>query len=88
MTDIHSWFGLTYSNYLVMPRAVLQSMPADWQEEFVTLLDEARDRFGGLNWPESYAVLARGADGRFTHDPIPHYDRGRTRLEPSPPKWG
>jgi len=25
--DIHTWFGLTYANYLVLPRTLLQSMP-------------------------------------------------------------
>lgn len=25
---VHRWFGLSYANYLIMPRAQLQSMPA------------------------------------------------------------
>jgi hypothetical protein len=37
---IHSWFGLTYANYLVLHRALLQSMPLRWQREFVNLLEE------------------------------------------------
>ncbi|EFC79182.1 hypothetical protein FrEUN1fDRAFT_7713, partial [Parafrankia sp. EUN1f] len=32
---IHTWFGLSYSNYLVLPRSLLQSMPDRWQEPFV-----------------------------------------------------
>jgi hypothetical protein len=35
---IHGWFNLTYANYLVIPRSILQSMPGDWQTSFVALL--------------------------------------------------
>src|SRR5688572_2062061 len=28
--DIHSWFGLSYANYFVAPRSLLQSMPEAW----------------------------------------------------------
>lgn len=79
--DIHTWFGLAYANYLVVPRSVLQSMPEDWQHRFTALLDEAHAAFGHLDWP-SYDVRAKGEGGRYRRDPIPHYDRGRTRLEP------
>ena len=37
---IHSFFGLSYAHYLVLPRSVLQSMPAKWQKKFVKLLNE------------------------------------------------
>jgi hypothetical protein len=81
--EVHRWFSLSYANYLVLPRSVLQSMPLEWQERFVDVLAELNDSFHHLPWPE-YAVQARGKDGRFlTDDPIPHYDRGRTRLEPA-----
>lgn len=124
---IHLWFNLTYANYLVLPRSVLQSMPQPWQARFCTLLDELHELFGGLDWP-SYDVraLAReqefitpyvdcpecgevGGDADcptcggeteiedpegpryetpeevgFRDDPIPHYNRGRTRLELKP----
>lgn len=77
---IHLWFGLTYSSYLVLSRSILQSMPIEWQDKFVALLDEARESFGHLTEPQ-YRVLAMKG-GRFIQDPIPNYDRGRTRLEP------
>lgn len=79
--DIHTWFGLTYSNYLVLPRSVLQSMPVPWQYRLTELLGEAEAAFGHLDWP-TYDVRARGERGRYRRDPIPHYNRGRTRLEP------
>lgn len=76
---IHGWFGLTYANYLVMPRSVLQSMPQEWQAKFCELLEESRAAFGHLDWPR-YDVRARDENGRYRSDPIPHYNRGRTRV--------
>lgn len=84
---IHTWFNLTYANYLVLPRSVLQSMPDEWQTSFVALLEEMEEVYGGLAWPE-YAVTVRGPGGRFAADPIPPYNRGRTRVAPCPPTWG
>ena len=85
--SIHTWFGLTYANYLVLPRSVLQSMPDEWQAAFVALLHELEATFGGLDWPD-YTVNARQPHGgRFMKDPIPHYNRGRTRVDPCPPSW-
>lgn len=37
---IHGWFELSYANYLVVPRARLQSMPVEWQERMVACLEE------------------------------------------------
>lgn len=85
--DIHTWFNLTYANYLVLPRSVLQSMPDEWQSSFVGLLEELSAAYGGLDWPD-YTVNARQPHGgRFMKDPIPHYNRGRTRIPPCPPSW-
>ena len=38
--SIHQFFGLSYAEYLVLPRSVLQSMPAVWQRRFVDCLME------------------------------------------------
>jgi hypothetical protein len=142
--DVHTWFGLSYSNYLVLPRTLLQSMPKEWQREFVAKLDELHRAFEHVDQADSYKVeaaterevgdltadeLARigysksdGCDcygyldegtGRMVHvppvcphetvyydghgqevasdhivlwpmpDPVPHYSRGRTHIEPS-----
>lgn len=86
MDHIHTWFGLTYSNYLVLPRAVLQSAPDEWQERFVQMLGELNDMYGHLDWPDSYRVMATGSGGRFVKDPIPHYRRGRTYIPPRLPE--
>jgi len=78
--DIHTFFGLTYANYLVLHRSILQSMPLDWQERFVVMLQEVERASADIETPYSYSVQARSADGKFTEDPVPHYNRGRTRL--------
>lgn len=117
---IHLWFELSYCNYLVVPRTLLQSMPAEWQAALVDLLDELGEAFRAVPQAERYEVIAgtealvedltpgqraqagidRGHDGeRFTYydrlgneldgqdravlptgDPVPGYQRGRTRV--------
>jgi hypothetical protein len=128
--DIHTHFGLSYANYLVLPRTLLQSMPAEWQHQMVVLLEQMDSAFEHVPQAEVYEVTAgewmpvgdmtdaqlkaagitqtRGnfatddpADGDLYHrasdgaelsgtdegfvpgvDPVPHYNRGRTRVEP------
>lgn len=76
---VHCWFGLTYSNYLVLQRSIMQSMPVEWQRQMVALLRQADDRFGQLQICPSF--LVRGRDGgRFIHDPLADYQRGRRNL--------
>lgn len=71
---VHEWFELTYANYLVLPRSLLQEMPLEWQERFVRCLRQMRERFddsqvhGG-----DYVVQVRGVDGRFIYDPLSAY---------------
>lgn len=76
--DIHGWFGLTYANYLVLPRALLQSMPGEWQERMVACLQELDDHFAEMPHAPGYRVQAVDWNGRYVKDPAPHYDRGRT----------
>lgn len=145
---VHDWFGLSYSNYLVMHRTLMQSMPTSWQERMVACLEEIHDAFAHLDHPEAFTVQAatehqvsdltdaqqkqlgitadwlNGAlppehlagderreweikhedpngpvyhqDGRELDrqervllpapDPIPHYNRGRTYIEPRRPR--
>ena len=126
---IHLWFNLTYSNYLVLHRSMMQSMPVSWQERAVALFDELDGAFPDLDRPESFIVTAATvcryrdlstadmADLDVSHtttgstveqagdfyydrrgdehhaqdtvlvplrggDPVPHYNRGRTFIEP------
>jgi hypothetical protein len=144
--DIHTHFSFSYANYLVLPRTLLQSMPAEWQTQFVALLEEMdtafehvtqaqayevtpgmevivdemgfdlleeagikQDWYGGEKPPEGLDEAALNEwkavhevdapkyyarDGREMDtnervfvadlpDPVPHYNRGRTRVEPA-----
>ena len=80
--DIHEWFELSYCNYQVLHRSLLQSMPGGWQHRFVECLRELDAAYSHLKMPMVYAVTPRGENGRFIKEPIPHYNRGRTYVEP------
>jgi len=45
---VHSFFGLTYSSYQVVPRVLAQSMPHEWQARFVACMEEMQQAFGYL----------------------------------------
>lgn len=70
--DIGCWFGLSYSNYLVIPRSMLESMPHEWQVRFVALLDEMHKTLDIDDAPGTYTVLARQGN-RFIRDPYRDY---------------
>jgi hypothetical protein len=72
---IHTWFSLSYANYLVVPRALLQSMPVEWQERMVTLLQELKREAdnAGVECVSSYRVNPVDARGRFIAESAPHY---------------
>ncbi|MFD9444985.1 hypothetical protein [Streptomyces sp. NPDC060001] len=55
---IHNHFGLTYANYLVIPRTLLQSMDDEWQTQFVALLDKLDNAFAHIERAEGYKVEA------------------------------
>ena len=77
---IHRFFGLSYASYLVLPRTVLQSMPPDWQRRLVSLMHEVEAELGGFPEEGSYTVNLRDDRGRWMHDPLADYERGRRRL--------
>lgn len=85
LKDIHTWFNLTYANYLVLHRSLLQSMPEQWQHQFVTLLEELDQAFNSVKQAAKYDVRCRDSNGRYITDPVPHYNRGRTRVIPTLP---
>jgi hypothetical protein len=80
---IHLWFNLSYANYLVLPRALLQSMPDEWQKRFVLCLDELVETMREVPQADRYRVQPIDDRGRFMKDPVPHYNRGRTRVGPA-----
>lgn len=64
-------FGLSYAAYFVAPRRSLQSMPEEWQEKFVSLINEAVATLGDDAFPE-YSCT-RTAGGRYVEDDLRHY---------------
>lgn len=55
---IHGWFSLSYSNYQVLHRTLMQSMPIEWQERMVACLEEMRAAFEHVEQPECFEVQA------------------------------
>lgn len=84
---IHEFFGLSYAQFLVLSRTVLQSMPLDWQKRFVKCLMELDAEIDvSLKWPWQYHVTVRNLETRRfgslkEHDPHGSYDRGRARVK-------
>lgn len=56
--DVHGYFGLSYANYFVAPRSLLQSMPMAWQHRFTALLAEYEKAFSHLLLTTGYNVEA------------------------------
>ena len=80
---IHYYFELSYAQYLTIPRSLLQSMPVEWQRGFVRLLIELDNHFGWRdNIDGTYWVRLKDRDGKFKHDPLMDYDRGRRFIAP------
>lgn len=76
--NIHEWFGLTYAQYLIIPRSVLQSMPEEWQEKLVELIEELDETF---EWRrDGQYVIFRNHKGRmmpYSEDEFGDYNRGK-----------
>lgn len=76
---VHTYFGLSYAAYLVVPRSLLQSMPDPWQSRFVRLMNELWDVYEN---DTAYTVQAKDENGKFTSDNLREYDRGRRYVVP------
>lgn len=55
---IHTWFSLSYCNYQVLHRTLMQSMPTEWQERMVACLTELADAYSHIELPEAFKVEA------------------------------
>lgn len=75
-TDIHHWFGLSYSSYMVLPRSVLEAMPVEWQKKMLELIEEIENTFDLSDAPGTYTVLARKGN-KFIQDSYRNYRRPR-----------
>lgn len=82
---VHGWFSLSYANFAVFPRSLLQSMPNEWQEKFVALMGEYDDHWRDLPdgfLPRGYRVQPTegGKLASWSRFRLPHYSRGRARV--------
>ena len=76
---IHAWFGLSYAKYLVLPRSILQSMPVEWQRNFVKLLEQLDTNCINMDIETpNYSVSAK-KDGKFIKDLYRDYWRNGQR---------
>ncbi len=76
---VHTWFELSYAHYLTIPRSILQSMPVNWQRDFVKCLEELDETF---DWRPQHATywVSMKKNGKFmsiSRDPFVDYERGR-----------
>lgn len=78
--DVHTWFELSYAQYLTIPRSVLQSMPDGWQERFTRCLQELDDLIDWRPKDGKYWVQLKDRHGRYREDPFMDYQRGRRRI--------
>lgn len=90
---LHLYFGLSYANYLVVPRSILQSMPDEWQGKCATLLEEMQGKLleHNIGWPldghKQVVVLLRPGEEEIEPDypdALADYQRGRRRLWENP----
>lgn len=58
---VHTWFELTYANYQVLHRTLMQSMPVAWQERMVDCLEELREAYAHIEHPQYKVEAAREA---------------------------
>lgn len=64
--DVHAFFGLTYSNFLVLHRAMMEAMPPAWQRQMVDLLEQLDDAFADVEKPSAFKVQA--AEDRYVNE--------------------
>lgn len=69
-TPVHDYFGLTYSNFMVLHRSIMQAMPIEWQQKIVALLEEAdfavsADSKLSAMVEDNYKLTIRKPNGQF-----------------------
>ena len=75
-SPISYWFELSYSQFLTVPRLVLESMPHEWQERMAELLFEMDNTFDWRPKEGRYWVKLKDGNGRYCHAPLGDYRRG------------
>jgi hypothetical protein len=58
--DLWLWFGLSYSSWLTLPRAMMHEMPQEWQEKMAELLFQWDETWDTGDTPTPYVVARQG----------------------------
>ena len=75
---MHDFFELSYAQYLVLQRSVIQSMPLPWRTKLRRLMDELDET---IDWRRSgYFVRREDENGNAIEDDLANYERGRRRV--------
>lgn len=77
---IHGEFGLTYGNYLVWHRSLMQAMPVEWQRRMAQCIRDYWRVFDSDKVPQEFEVRIRGERGHYQHDPFSSYRHIATAL--------
>lgn len=82
---MHNFFELSYANYLVVPRTLLQSCSQEVQQRLADALEavyqEEKKHMDGEHWPYGASIhVSLREDGKFVKDDLADYQRGRRRL--------
>lgn len=75
------WANAKYSNYLLIQRSLLQSMPLEWQEKLIELLKDMERHFGRKSNGQ-FVVLRMGKERKYVPDPLADYDNGARIITP------
>jgi hypothetical protein len=70
---IHLWFELSYSQYLTVPRSVMQAMPKEWQVRMAVCLAELDETIDWRPKEGRYWVRLKDDKGRYLSDPLREY---------------
>lgn len=65
--DLWSWFGMSYSSWLTLPRSLMHAMPDDWQKQMAGLLGQWDAAWNTAHLPPPYVSAREGA--KFTRWP-------------------
>ncbi len=69
------WSSTNHTNYLIIQRSLLQSMPLEWQNKLITMLQEMAETFG--NKSNGDFKLSRISEGAYIKDPLADHGRGK-----------
>lgn len=73
---LNEYFGLSYAQFITIPRLVVQSMPLEWQNKMKALLEEMDNTFDWRPKEGRYWVKLKNEKGQYCHAPLNDYRHG------------